>query len=183
MSELNLNPDIDACITRPTYNKTEFRWGDGRARIIDYLLLSDGKEVSHSVSRGDTIEIRMSVRYTQDLDEVIYGLTVKTVDGTAVYGTNTRLQNLLIPKKQAGEIAVVCFKFTAHLMHSEYFLSLGIAVDDDSKDNIAIDRRYDLIHLHVTGEDDAFGLASLNASIEETGANSIAGDMQRAKTS
>ncbi len=183
MRQLNLDPEIDGCTTRPTYNKTEYRWGDGRARIIDYLLLTDDNEVSHSVSRGDTIELKMAVQYAQDLDDVIYGLTVKTVDGTTVYGTNTRLQNLSISKKQAGEIAVICFKFTAHLMHSEYFLSLGIAVDDDSKDNIAIDRRYDLIHLHVTGEDDSFGLASLNAVIEETVANSINGNLQQAKTS
>jgi lipopolysaccharide transport system ATP-binding protein len=181
--QLNLDPEIDGCATRPTYNKTEYRWGDGRARIIDYLLLSDDKEISHSVSRGDTIEVRMAVKYKQDLDSVIYGLTVKTVDGTNVYGTNTRLQNLSISKKQAEQVVVVCFKFTVHLMRSEYFLSLGIAVDDDNKDNIAIDRRYDLIHLHVTGEDDAFGLASLNASIEETALNPIASGLQQAETS
>ena len=183
MGELNLDPRIDGCMTRPTYNKTEYRWGDGRARIIDYLLLSEGKEVSHSVSRGDVIEVKMAVQYKQDLDDVIYGLTLKTVDGTTVYGTNTRLQKLLISKKQAGEISVVCFKFTAHLMHSEYFLSLGVAVDDDNKDNIAIDRRYDLIHLHVTGEDDSFGLASLNASIDETVANSVNENLQQVKNS
>ncbi len=180
-SRLNLNPIVDACITRPTYNKTEYRWGDGRARIIDYLLLVNDKEIRHSVSRGDTIKIKMAVHYEQNLDDVIYGFTVKTVDGTTVYGTNTRLQNLLIPTKRAHDIVVVCFMFTAHLMHADYFLSLGIAVDDAGKDNIAVDRRYDLIHLRVTGDADSFGVASLNASIEETIATSSNADLQLAE--
>ncbi len=181
--QLILDPDVDSCATRPTYNHTEYRWGDGRARIIDYLLLCEGQEVRHSVPRGSVVEVKIAIQYTQALDDVIYGLTVKTVDGTTVYGTNTRLQNIPVARKQAGEVTVISFKFAAHLMHAEYFLSLGIAIDDADKDNLAIDRRYDLIHLRVTGKDDAFGLASLEASIEETEGNPTSNGLRRAETS
>jgi len=163
----NRDPEIDECKQRPTYNKSEFRWGDGRARIIDYLLVSDGKEVGHSIMRGKTIEVRMMVYFVNSLSDMIYGLSVKTVDGTTVYGTNSRLQKIPVRQRRASELVAVTFRFDLNLIHSEYFLSLGVAVEDEAKDNIAVDRRYDLVHLRVSGEDDAFGLADLNASIEE----------------
>jgi len=42
-----------------------------------------------------------------------------------------------------------------------------VAVDDDTRDNVAIDRRYDLIHVTVTGELGDFGIADLGATICE----------------
>ena len=40
-------------------------------------------------------------------------------------------------------------------------------MDDPHRDNLAIDRRYDLIHLCVTGEYGDFGIADLKMKIEE----------------
>ena len=41
-----------------------------------------------------------------------------------------------------------------------------MAQDDDEKDNVAIDRRYDLIHLHVGETKDAHGFVSLNGQLD-----------------
>ena len=46
-------------------------------------------------------------------------------------------------------------------------MSLGVAQDDDSVDNLAIDRRYDLVHLSVIGGPDDLGFAELCMQIEE----------------
>ena len=53
------------------------------------------------------------------------------------------------------------------MVPGEYFISLGVALDDSERDNIAIDRRYDLIHLTVRGDYGGFGLAQMNMSITE----------------
>ena len=111
----------------------------------------------------------MVVYFQRAISNLIYGLTIKTVDGTTVYGTNTRMQGLSPDDKQAGDVAIIRFSFPVRLMHSEYFISLGVAQDCETEDNIAVDRRYDLIHLKVTGEDDSFGLVSLDARAEEVG--------------
>jgi len=62
---------------------------------------------------------------------------------------------------------VVRFLFDLNLVPGEYFISLGVALDDGERDNIAIDRRYDLIHLTVRGDYGGFGLAQMNMSISE----------------
>ena len=59
------------------------------------------------------------------------------------------------------------FQFDLNLVPGEYFISLGVALDDGERDNIAIDRRYDLIHLTVRGDYGGFGLAQMNMSISE----------------
>ena len=70
-------------------------------------------------------------------------------------------------KRIRGEIAEIRFRFTLNILPGEYFLSLGVAQDDDSVDNLAIDRRYDLVHLSVIGGPDDLGFAELFMQIEE----------------
>ena len=48
---------------------------------------------------------------------------------------------------------------------ADYFISLGLADDDEQKDNLAIDRRYDLIHLQVRAERRDFGISALNMAM------------------
>ena len=62
----------------------------------------------------------------------------------------------------------VSFEFEANLLPNDYFISLGVAQDHLDKDNVAIDRRYDMVHLQIdnVGQAKAYGLAELNAQID-----------------
>ena len=158
----SLSLDQDHCTQRRSYNSNEYRWGDRRAVIFDYQLRS--KAVFES---GENLELMVYVRFYQELTDLIYGCTVKTVDGQTVYGTNTRQRVIDVSHGKAGTTVVICFQFDLNLVPGEYFISLGVAVDDDERDNIAIDRRYDLIHITVSGDYGGFGLAQMNMSIAE----------------
>ena len=116
---------------------------------------------------GENLELMAHVRFFQELTDLIYGCTVKTVDGQTVYGTNTRQRAIDVSHGKAGMTVVVRFLFDLNLVPGEYFISLGVALDDEERDNIAIDRRYDLIHLTVRGDYGGFGLAQMNMSISE----------------
>lgn len=163
--KVDFDPTQDNCIVHPTYNKNEHRWGDGRAQICHYEVLQNGASTTGLVSRGDELLIRASVLFLQDVDDLIYGITVKTADGNAVYGTNSRLVGNLSTSQQAGDLVSLEFSLTLHLLAGDYFISLGVAQDHQVKDNIAIDRRYDMIHLHVSQTTDAFGVAALDGKL------------------
>lgn len=155
----------DRCAGRASYNAAEYRWGNRDAEIVDYLL-TDGEAVDpRSVHRGSQLRLDMTVHYHRDLSQVIYGLTVKTVDGITVFGANTRARNMPDICRRAGQVEEVSFTFSANLLPGEYFLSLGVAVDDDTVDNLAIDRRYDMVHLTVEGGPSDFGIADLGVEI------------------
>lgn len=168
---LNRDPEVDACPHRRHYNPTEYRWGDQRAKIIDYIVKSSGQDQPILCERGRDIEVLMSVYFEQDLQDIIYGLTIKTVDGITVYGANTRSRHARVTDRKAGELAIVRFQLQLNLLPGEYFVSMGVAVDDRSVDNLAIDRRYDLFLLSVDGDRADFGVADLCAEVEEMNAD------------
>ena len=157
----------DLCALKPTYNNNEYRWGDRRAEIFDYKLTTEQGDAPSHFQVGDKIQLIMRVVYHENLSDIIYGCTVKTVDGQVVFGANTRSRKMSVIERKRCDIASVRFSCTLDIIPGDYFISLGIAMDDPHRDNLAIDRRYDLIHLCVTGEYGDFGIADLKMKIEE----------------
>lgn len=167
--ELNLDDGIDACRLRPTYNETEYEWGSEHARILDYLVLDGaGEPVGQTVEAGADITVQMAVRFYEPQSSVIYGLTIKTVDGTTVFGTNTDLLGVETYATAAGQTAVVKFSLSLNLISSEYFVSLGVVARPDYGDDVVLHRRYDLLRLKVHDDNYAFGYAALPASAQVT---------------
>ena len=164
---VNLDPAVDGCTARRTYNPSEYRWGDGRARIIDYVVASGGRIDPAVCEQGAEATVRMIVHFGEPLSDLIYGLTLKTVDGVTVYGANTRNRKIDTAPRQAGETVEIRFVLRLNLVPGNYFVSLGVALDDDSVDNLAIDRRYDLFTLAIHGDRADFGIADLALEFDE----------------
>ena len=156
---------VDGCRLRSFYNAGEYRWGDQRGQIQDYLLLINGQPASSICQSGDHIDLLLRVIYKADVSNPILGLTLKTSDGIVVYGANTRDRKLDVPAGRAGSELLVRYSFAINLIGGDYFISLGLAEDDEQKDNLAIDRRYDLIHLQVRAERGDFGISALNMAM------------------
>jgi lipopolysaccharide transport system ATP-binding protein len=157
----------DRCIQRRSYNPDEFRWGNRHAEIRDFAIKTPNGSDPVTFECGAAMELKMQVYFNESMEGVIYGLTIRTVDGVMVFGANTRNRQIETKRRSRGETAEVYFAFTLNILPGEYFLSLGVAQDDDSVDNLAIDRRYDLVHLTVTGGPDDLGFAELCMRIEE----------------
>lgn len=166
--DMNDDPQIDGGRRRRTYNPEEYRWGDRRASIIDYLLVAGDHVDPVSCPRDGQIEITMRVHFHADVRDVIYGLTIKTLDGTTVYASNTELKAVAVRNRRAGESVVIRFAFTPALVPGDYFVSLGVAAEDPEKGTVAVDRRYDMVHLNIADVYDAFGIAELGLSIQES---------------
>jgi len=163
---------IDGCRLRPFYNAAEYRWGDQRGQIQDYVLLINDESSGTMCRSGDRIDLLLRVIYKDEVNNPILGLTLKTSDGITVYGANTRDRRLEVPAGKAGSELLIRYSFVINLVGGDYFISLGLADDDEQKDNLAVDRRYDLIHLQVRAEQTDFGISALNMaiSVDEVGA-------------
>jgi lipopolysaccharide transport system ATP-binding protein len=156
---------VDLCPTRTFYNPNEYRWGDRRAVIYDYQLSGEQGPVRHGFERGQKAKLEIRMFFASALNDVIVGFTIKTVDGRTVFGANTRERGMSVPKVGAGQSIKMLFNFTCALVQGEYFVSVGIAQDDPVRDNVAVDRRYDLIHMPITGAPGDFGIADIGLSI------------------
>jgi len=156
----------DFCPERAFYNPNEYRWGDQRAVIYDYTISGAEGPVRHGFERGQRVTLEVSIFFVEAFDDVIFGFTIKTVDGRTVFGANTRERGTELPKVVAGQRIKVQYEFVCSLIPGEYFISVGIAQDDQTRDNVAIDRRYDLIHMPVSGALGDFGVADVSLSID-----------------
>ncbi len=169
---LNTNPLVDGAQTRRSYNNSEYRWGGHQAKIIDYKLESQGECDPVVLTQGEQLMVTMRVHFFAPLDDLIYGITVKTLDGVTVYGANTRDRKLETAAQEAGEQVDIQFKLTLNLLKGNYFVSLGVAQSQDlDADNLAIDRRYDLFSVAIHGESPDFGLADLAMTYSEMSSN------------
>lgn len=161
----------DPFALRPTYNRLEHRWGDGRAQILDYALLDSSGREAVSFATGAPVAVVLKIAFLADVAQPIYGLTVKTPDGVQVGGTNSRdsVIGSRFVARRAGEIAYVRFQFSCHLIGGEYMLSVGVA--EESPTGVEpLDRRYDSIVLQVASARKSFGIVELGVEIAQSAA-------------
>jgi lipopolysaccharide transport system ATP-binding protein len=165
-----LNFDVDVFSSRPGYNPLEYRWGDGAARITDFYLESEGEVYPMAIKTGKRIILEVVVKFLESLRRPIFGITIKTKEGVAVYGTNTELLEIEKFKSTggAGEVVIVKIKFVCRLAPGDYFISLGVATSQ-GEEITPHDRRYDSIHFQVLPVTTFFGLVNtdLDITVEE----------------
>jgi len=164
--ELNIQSGMDCCPLRKNYNTSEYRYGDGRAEIVDFIICQGQQCDLAIVHQHQEILVEFAVYFTANVERVIYGLTVKATDGTTLYGINSRDQGLMPGPYRRGDRERVSFTLDTCLMPNTYFLSMGVAEDHDKLDNAALDRRYDVAQLIIQGENHkAFGLVDLSGEM------------------
>lgn len=156
----------DRCRDKPNYNKNEFRYGNGAARVVDFVFRDSGGSEAVSVHSGESTVFRYEVEFLRPVERPIYGFMIKTRDGLKVYGANTKTAGVQVSPGRPGERVVVEFRQDMNLSAESYFLSAGVAEEAEGGIIEALDRRYDLAYFKVTAVDESFGVANLFSGIE-----------------
>lgn len=149
--------------SRGNYNRLEHRWGDGRAKIVDFVLIgAAGGEVAY-LRTGEAVALYLRIVFHAAVARPIFGLTIKTPDGIEIAGSNSRDEHVVADfhPRAAGEAIVVRFDFKCALNAGEYLFSVGVAEETDAT-IVPVDRRYDSIHVAVANSRKAFGLVDLD---------------------
>ena len=161
-----LSQKEDMFYTHPNYNEHEYRWGDGKAKIIDYILSTTSGVHPSKITSGEKVTLSFSVYFIKNLIRPIFGITLKTKEGIYICGTNSEL--LLIRDAQMqgkeGTVAIITATFECKLAQGDYFISLGVATQN-AEEVIPHDRRYDSIHIYVEPVNSFYGLADLNMQL------------------
>lgn len=161
-----LQPLLSMLEARAGYSSSEYRWGEGRARIVDAMLtLSDETLHTNQFCTADQMDLRLCVEFDAPCETPIIGFFVKTPDGVTVYGNNSRnlLRSFGSRSVEEGQRIEVVFSCVLNLGPGSYMLSLGVA-EDVVGEVIPLDRRYDVMQFDVVGYSGAVGLSDLAAS-------------------
>lgn len=156
----------DVFATHPGYNPHEYRWGDGRASILDFYLSANGECYPSAITTGQNIVLAISVKFLTILVRPILGITIKTKEGVTVYSVNSETLEIDEFKSlgQYGQVAYAKASFCCRLAPGDYFISLGIATKQ-GEDATPHDRRYDSIHMQVRPGTNFFGLIDLGLEL------------------
>jgi lipopolysaccharide transport system ATP-binding protein len=150
---------------REQYNPYESRWGDKKAEIIDFQLLSAEGKPCPSFTTGTSATLFLTIQFHETVHDPIVGLTVKTREGVTINGSNTEMSEVQLGTVQAGIFHCFRITFIIPLGPGDYFLSVGVASRDKATgDVVPHDRRYDSIHLLVCNEVPFYGLCDLKMS-------------------
>ncbi|MFH1114443.1 MAG: ABC transporter ATP-binding protein [Pseudomonadota bacterium] len=151
---------------RRSYNPNEYRCGDFRGRLVDYLLVSDGRHDITGCSANERVDVYAKSYFEEDLDNIIMGLIIQTLEGAYVYAHNTREMYIDVPNQRKGDFMVTKYSFVPRLVSGSYLVSLGIARQDETGTPWGVDRRYNVIMLEVNNNSRAVGIADLKLTIE-----------------
>ena len=159
-------PENDHCVHRENYNKDEYRFGDGRASLVDYLIVSEGKIEPSYILSGDRVDIYIKAVLHNPLENPLFGFAIKTVDGVMVFGSNTRFSNIELEPIESMEAVVYRFTVKLNLRPGDYFIDLGIAEKAPAQD-IPLDVRKSLIHINLIHLNRFDGLVDLELDFKE----------------
>ncbi len=150
--------------TRPGYRKEEYRWGNGGARILDYLVRTNGQDYPFIISSNTNVEFYFKVQFDADYNDLTAGFLIKTYDGVFLYGTNSFLatEGKQVIAVKAGQVIVFLFSMPINLNAGHYLISFGIAAGSQDL-LVPLDRRYDSVLLTVERPVGFWGMVDFKA--------------------
>lgn len=158
LSDTNIN---DMSNARKHYNVNEDRFGNGKAKIIDFLIVSNNTLEPEFVLSGSWIELYIKVLFCDDVEHPVYGFNIKNSMDMGIFGTNTELCNIVSQPVRRGQIRVVKFKIKAELAQGSYFINIATASRNCESTDIPMDRRYSFIVINVLDSRKYTGLCYL----------------------
>lgn len=151
--------------SRAGHFASEYRWGNGGARLEDVRIGLLGDERHRiSLESGSAVEVVLRARFERACPRAVFGLFIKTPDGITVFGNSTR-NAAVYPEPiaaAAGEEIRLAFRLQLCLGPGSYLLSAGVS-SEEGEEILPLDRRYDCLHFEVLDGSGAVGLANLQA--------------------
>ena len=157
--------DIEPFQSRPGYNPSEARSGNGRARIYDFRLTMP------DVPDGQ-LGLDLDIVFFSDVTTPLYGLFIRTAEGITLFATNSEDRDAqtipALPQKSADRITVH-FALYPNLCAGDYFFSIAVS-DISHGDKEVLDRRHDAIHWAPHQPTSLGGMVSMRPAIHVTSA-------------
>ena len=152
-----------------SHHANEYRWGDGRAEILDYLLVAGGRVDPVQLYADEEAELYVRVRFRDAVATPVFGFFIKNLGGLMLSGCNSRDTGegwgARYRPAAAGETVTCKFRFRPRFESGNYLLSLGIA-EDHSGELTPLDRRYDSILLKIENREPYYGLVGIGAQCD-----------------
>lgn len=150
---------------RRSYNANHHRMGDGRAELLDYVVVAGDDVDATNFPSNIEVEIYARFRFLAAVKRLNFGFGLQSTDGVMIYGTNTEMSAQVPPQVGAGEEYCWRVRFWFRVPTGHYFLNLGCA-EMTSDGPQFLDNRRSLAMFEVRSAERMSGVADLEGSID-----------------
>lgn len=155
MSDSDLSADFK---TSPIH-----RHGNNLA-VINGVKITDlaNQEIDLKLETGSVFKIVVELEAKSDLSDWVIGFSIRNLIGAVIYGTNTRLMNVELPKLNRGKQLTAIFQIPCYLNKGVYTVTVGA----HSEEGTSYDWMDDALVLDVTNSNACDGLVDLQTRVE-----------------
>lgn len=156
------NESHDNFVVEEPQRKALHRHGNQLA-IINSVTITDldNQEIS-KVETGSIFQIVVCLQAKGELSDLVVGISLRNLMGLVIYGTNTYLMNVKLPKLTAGQKLTVSFQLPCHLNKGVYTLTVGV----HSEEGISYDWIDELVVFEVNNTIYCEGIIDLKSTIK-----------------
>lgn len=104
--------------------------GSGEATVEEIALLNEQDERIEVVNVGQPIKLKIVVRITEDIPELVLGYMIKDRLGQPVFGTNTHHLKRKLESVKGSTTATFTFEFYANLGQGTYSIAIALHTSD-----------------------------------------------------
>lgn len=148
---MQLNPHVD-------------EYGSKLAEFIDYCAYDNRGTITNTIIKGDEFTVKVRVRFNEPVQDPIFALSFKNMQGTEITGTNTMFEKITTGKPDAGDTYVVTFTQNMSLQGGEYLVSLGCVGYREGSFTV-YHRLYDVFNLTVISSKNTTGFYDMNSVV------------------
>ncbi len=123
--------------TETTIPNVDVRFGNRQAEILGIGIYDDQGRRTNSAGGGETVLIRISVLFQEDVQRPNIGFLMKNRLGLYLTGTNTLMEGYGIPPQMKGGVCTAEFRLRLPLLSSGNY-SFTLAIADGTLEDYAI---------------------------------------------
>lgn len=148
---------------QPSHQKNAIHRHGNQLATIKSVQITDlhGREIT-KVETGSLFQVVVFLEVSAELSDLVVGISLRNLMGLVIYGTNSHLLNITLPKLQPNQKLGVYFQIPCLLNKGVYTFTVGI----HSEQGISYDWIDELVVLEVTNNVLCDGLVDLRGSLK-----------------
>lgn len=151
---MQLNPNYD-------------EYGSGLAEFEDFCAFDNTGTITNTIIKGEEFTVRVKVRFFESIQDPIFALSFKNMQGTEITGTNTMFEKITTGTPGPGQTYTVTFTQNMSLQGGEYLISLGCVGYREGSFTV-YHRLYDVFNLTVISSKNTTGFYDMDSVVTVT---------------
>lgn len=148
---MQLNPNFD-------------EYGSGLAEFEDYCAYDNTGTITNAIIKGEEFTVKVKVRFFETIQDPIFALSFKNMQGTEITGTNTMFEKITTGTPGPGDVYTVTFTQEMSLQGGEYLISLGCVGYREGEFTV-YHRLYDVFNLTCISSKNTTGFYDMNSIV------------------